>query len=337
MVEGLLDNHPRWCSGNKIDITERVRHIRDMTEEDFRSFIRDEEIAETCNLIQHLNLPRPNRGMDRVMYGPYNYFCTYLSCITQVVIGAGKDDMNLVLMENILPFDLYTLNSSFDRWISESRIDFFEAFFKQGYTMEDLKGNIEESLVKSGNIDVLDFFLEKETEESGHVFHSSIVYHSCRYKNVDILQRLVSKCYSVNEPYHTWNNYMNFPIYQSFYLEYTGTDILDILIMAGADVNLTHTKGVSPLVYSYITRADRCFQRLLDVGARIKNEKDITEYFMYARVTPASLKLLINAGMDLRYQTDLGTPLEIIQRNTNSLAWPALKETIAFIRKELGE
>ena len=294
---------------------------RPLTTDDFRQFLVEDQVPETCAHIQALGLPHRDHE-DAPFASPLlRDFYFYLQKIMTILSGTGREEFIEVLMEHRLPFDIYLSQLvGFQKWIHESRINLFRLFFRQGYTLQDLKGRVEKYIANFGVIDVLDFLLSFETEETGHILHPKIVYYAVKRRNVDIIDRLIAKNYSMNELCGNvervwWYYYL--PIYASFSVKYDETAILDRLIVGGVNVNPV-VPGIdcisSPLMLAYRERAMKCFQRLLDVGARIKNNTDIPQEIDYWRqITPEHLTLFVQAGMDLNYPTKKGTVLQIVR------------------------
>lgn len=332
-----MEPAPQWI-GDAIILPDVLSEENGLTEEKFREFLIYEDVPRTCEHLHALGItPR------RSHYAPFGSqllqdFCHYLERMMIVFIDSERERFINIMMEHRLPFDLYLcLSVGFDRWICESRIKLFELYFAQGYTMRMLRGRVEGKIVHSGNVDVLDFFLALETPETGHVLKKRVVLEVCRSKNVDMLDRLINKGYPVNLSHNTVVAGKVSPICYSFSPEYHGTDILDRLIMAGADVN-SHMHPNTPrrtsiLYQAFRWRAVECFQRLLDVGARIRNDVDTEIYFTTMEIEREELTLLVQSGMDLNYRTSSGTALEIVSRRSPPGA--GREEDIALVR-ELG-
>lgn len=332
-----MEPAPQWI-GDAIILPDVLSEENGLTEEKFREFLIYEDVPRTCEHLHALGIP-PRRSS----FSPFGSqllqdFCNYLKEMMLVFITSGREQYIDIMMEHRLPFDLHIeVSVGFKRWIKESRINLFRLYFAQGYTMEMLRGRIEKEIATSGNVDVLDFFLALETPETGHVLEYTIVAEVCRKKNVDMLDRLINKGYPVNAPRN--RNIMGniYPIHDSFGFEYHGTDVLDRLIMAGADVN-SHLKADasyrgSVLYQAFRCGATECFQRLLDVGAQIRNDVDTEDYFVLKEIKREDLVLLVQGGMDLNYRSKFGTPLEIVSKR--SLACAKRVEDVSIVQ-ELG-
>lgn len=327
---------PRWKQHHGDYFRELFPAGSEISEEDFRRFLAEAEIPETCVHIQALALPRGDGGEYATPF--LRDFCLYLEIITNALLDEEKMTLVSILMENRLPFDFYlSEQAGFSSWVEDSRIRLFELFFAQGYTMQDLKGRIERKIAAFGVTDILDHFLAMETKETGHLLDYAIVHHACRYKKVDILDRLINKGYPVNvlSPTLPFSNTPSTAIYYSFEYRYDETDILDRLIMAGADVNV-HAGETRSVIYAAVSlNAMRCAQRLLDVGARVRNDVDVWLYFTsYTPPRRESLEFLVQAGMDLNYRTVDGTPMEIVMKSSPPLI---REQTIALIQEFGGQ
>jgi hypothetical protein len=330
-----MDPAPEWI-GNAYILKDILSEENGLTEEKFRQFLLHQDVPRTCEHIHALNIP-PRKSP----FAPFGSqllkdFCHYLESMMIVFFDSKREQFIEIMMEYHLPFDLYLyLSVGFNRWIDESRTNLFRLYFAQGYTMQMLKGKVEREIAVSGNVDVLDFFLSLETPESGHVLDHNIVTHVCKSKNVDMLDRLINKGYPMNEGYDVEIIGKIVPIYYSFDSRYDETDILDRLIMAGADVN-PHTRVDAPrrtsvLYFALRAEAMKCFQRLLDVGAQVRNDVDTEIYFATSDFKRETMIPLIQAGMDLNYRTGMGTPLEIVTERY--FAGAKREEAIALVRE----
>lgn len=299
-VPEVLRDRPEWLNGSYARLHESFRQFAEMSVEDFRMYLVETELEKTCNLVRH-----PDFRLYQYGYSFAN-FMRYLDYLVQTLLEKRRD-LLAVLMEIYLPFGSYT--SSLVGRIKESDLEFFTLFLKQGHTLRELKGLIEGQIAKFGVIDVLDFFLSFEEKGEGEkVLHSDIVYHACFYENVDILDRVLVRGYPTNVPTREGSF---LPIYAAIDDD---TACLDRLIMYGVDVNLTRKKSLTPLMVAVRRGKINVVNRLVDVGARIENERDIPHLFYETFPSPAILLKLTEAGLDLAYRTSEGTLLEIVNR-----------------------
>jgi hypothetical protein len=314
-----LRNRPEWMDNNYALLKASFRQFAEMSAKDFRMYLVETELEKTCNLTRR---PDFQHSWDDVVF---SNFARYIDLLV-TTLASKRRDLLAILMEFYLPLAAY----SFEERIKESDLEFFTLFLKQGHAPQELKGKIERYIARYGVIDVLDFFLafEKEGEEE-KVLHVDIVYYACLHKNVDILDRVLVRGYATNV---ASEDGMFLPIYLAID---DNTACLDRLIMYGVDVNLT-TKGFYPPLITAVSRNKmNIVNRLVDVGARIENERDIPFLFGGTLPTPEMLLKLMEAGLDLEYRTDKGTTLEIVssRRNyaTNSYQREACDNLIHFI------
>lgn len=304
----MADFQATWMINANALTQEKIDEVAAMSDEKFQQFLIDEEIPRTCEYFQLLNIPPRKSIYSRFGDGRLHSFCMYLINLMCFFPENGRHME--IIMQYHLPFDIYVSSRvGFEKWIEKSNINLFQLYFAQGYTLEQLKGHIEEPIAYSGNVDVLDFFLSLETSE--HIFHPSIITYVCVQRNVDMLDRLINKGYSVNEKHNG-----KYPIHCSFNEYYDETDILDRLIMAGADVNIDekiNNRHKSLLLQAFYYKATKCFQRLLDVGARIYNAVDTEIYFSTFTIEHNTLLTFISRGMDINYPVGRSTPLEIVK------------------------
>lgn len=348
-MEPVLDHSDIWSGETVIEIRDREELFRPLTTyipERFRTYLAMNRIPERCVTVRN----EPHR---KIRWGDYHspelkILVEHLDAMIVMLINEERRDLYTILMRLPLPLDLYIGNSNmgFDCWIANSDIDSFRLFFAQGRTIEELKGHVEESLALWGSIDVLDFLLSFEaplppespipkidpgvTPEAGdigdpedieqkrRVFHDDIIYQACYHKNVDMLDRLLVRGYPVNKrTSYEDEDEMFLPIYAALYADRHGiktVDILDRLIMYGVDVNNSTEYQYSPLVYALANDNIPCFERLLDVGARVDNEKDLYAICISLLPPLPIFMQLMNAGLDLNHCFRGRTPLEIVSR-----------------------
>lgn len=311
-----LVNDSRWGNGSYASCGKRLRRVSAMTVDQFQTFIAEENIPETCARVEALQLTREDYYNATTPHA-VQCFSTYLSCIMESLYRKERTDLLKILMAHKLPLSVYFCSgSSPATWTFHSRLDLFDLFLAQGHSIQEVRGSVEYVLAKTGNIDVLDYILERETG-GVHILKSKIVYHACLFKRIDVLDRLFCKGYPVNKgmridiaPFP--NTTMVYPIDKAFGAEYKSTDVLDRLIMMGVDLSKSCELHVSVLLKAYQCGANDCFQRLLDMGAKFNNRTDIIPYFD-GETSPESLAIFVRAGMDLNYVTAYGTPLEYAQ------------------------
>jgi hypothetical protein len=70
-----------------------------------------------------------------------------------------------------------------------------------------------------------------------------------------------------------------------------------------------------------------CFQRLLDMGAKVNNRTDLIVYFDH-KPTRESLLSLAKAGMDVNYVSFYGTALDLVQKLEGTPSYEKLVSTI---------
>lgn len=164
-MEQLTDN-PRWGKGSSPRINKLIKHLPSLTIDQFRQFIIDNNIDETCALIQRLGLQEVD--LRSIPFSdpniqPMMHFVFYLRDIITLLDSANQREKLRLLMGCKLPLSVYVgSHVGFVDWIYNSRLDMFDLFFER-YEIESLSGYIEISLARSGNIDVLDYLLAKET------------------------------------------------------------------------------------------------------------------------------------------------------------------------------
>lgn len=306
----------------------------DNFDEAFHQFVLEKEIPRTCEYLHSQNIPP-----RKYWHSPFGSklledFCNYLMGLMSILYKPGSVRCIEILMQYRLPFDVYVShNVGFKKWVHTSNINLFRLYLAQGYTIEMVKGYVEVSIVYSGNVDVLDYFLSLETPESGHVLNYDVMTHVCMCKNVDMLDRLINKGYPVN----VMGIHDQYPIELSFCNSYRETYILDRLIMAGANVNIHEIKfqSTSLLFRALDSGIMNCFQRLLDVGARVNNAADVERYFKTRTINRETLTLLVKGGMDLNYVSEhFGTPIDMVTKRYR-MDDEKREEVIALI-KELG-
>lgn len=332
----LLDNFPSQY-GKSWD------HVAEYTEEEFRHHLLENNVAAICEYIRDARIPHRRSHEETFHSSGVSRFVDYLESLASVLFNEKKRDLLFILMEHHLPLDYYIwTESGFDMMIGESDLQLFELYFKQGHTLEEMKGYVEEHIAVHGTIDVLDFLLsfesvsEKKVEEeedveekgSGRVLHSDIVYWGALYNNVDILDRVLVRSYPVNK--RTILNGSSaqgtYPIYAAvngvadigMTRENEDTDAFERLIMYGADVNPYVEERNSLLVEALINNVS-LFDRLLDLGACVINEEDIEVIFEHILPSREILEKLVKAGLDLDYRSYYGTPLEILKKKQDVL------------------
>jgi hypothetical protein len=312
--ENNMEFHARWEEHGENHFSTTFPSVREMSEEQFRTFLLEAEIPKTCEHFHALALPRRSRNGMPYATPLLERFCLYLEDILCTLLDERRLDLAAILMQNRLPFDLYTSPAAgVGTWIDDSHIFLFDLFFAQGYTLQDLKGQVERKIAITGITDVLDHFLAMETPETGHLLSPDIVFYACVCKKVDVLDRLFAKGYSVNEVYNRDSFVASAPIYRSFSHGHDRTDVLDRLIMQGADVNVDFNGKYSVLYEAVMCDAKKCAQRLFDVGARVKNDTDVRSFFTSPHLlTRRNFDFLVAAGMDLNYRTYEGTCTEIV-------------------------
>lgn len=272
-------------------------------EEKFRKYLVKSNTIDACRYIRDFK----NKELLNTVQG-YGGFLSHLMAIMTGLRRENRRDLLLILMENYIPIG--ALISEIPLWVAESDLELIKLYLKQGRTIREVGQRFETSIAFHGSIDVLEFFLALEDEGKEQIFHHDIVYEACRNGNVDILDRLLVRGYQVNSP-GRWGNY--YPIYTTIKRK-DSLHILDRLIMYGVDINLIEEQNLTPLVYSYMEKNYECLARLVDIGARIDNERDIPEIFAAHHSNRDSLLKLVEAGLDLQYRTSEGTPLEIIRK-----------------------
>lgn len=288
-----------------------VLRLKD-TPEEFRSYLEATGVVAACRYV------KATRDVS-TLGNPYRDFVNHLHFCIETLQNGGRRDLLFVLMELYLPWGAYA--DYLERWVRESDLDLFKLLVQQGHSLYEFKRYVETTITRYGRIDVLDFFLASEGEV--RILHDDIVYEACRHHNVDVLDRVLVRGYPVNVPCKLSET---LPIYAAIHDD---TSILDRLIMYGADVNVVDKGKGSPLVFSFKQENFDCLNRLVDVGARIDNERDIPTIFgSYVSNREAFLKL-IEAGLDLQYRSNTGTPLEIIESQksfcTDSIGRPDLQ------------
>lgn len=318
------------------------------TEDEFRAYLARNMIRESCEYAKD----HPSHRYTSTLY-----FLNTLDCMMTVLLDSERKDLRDILMELPLPRDFYSIND-YDivlTWIENSEIDSFQLFLAQGHKVENLKTIIEDFLVESGNVDVLDFLLslppsapedtneteseeededlsgfekylgvhgkthEEEEEKDTKTLHNDIVYNACYHENVDMLDRLLAHGYSVNkETTLAACRYSVLPIYAAVNSKSGRTDILYRLIMYGADVNIVGKNQCSPLVYALVNDNILCLERLLDVGARVNNESDWKQIINGTLHSPELMEKLVKAGLDFNFETGRGTILNILKKKVKN-------------------
>lgn len=272
-------------------------HLKD-TPEEYRKSLEESGVVTACRYVKAIE-------DITTLWVPYLGFVNHICAAIETFQNGGRRDLLLVLMELYLPKEAYF--NFIKTWVKESDLELFQHFVQQGHTLYELKGHLEGYIARYGCIDVLDFFLASEGEV--RILHDDIVYEACRVRNVDILDRVLVRGYPVNVPCRFANN---LPIYSA--VSYDGDiSVLDRLIMYGVKVNVLDIWDCSPLVFSFKEESFNCLNRLVDVGARIDNERDIPKIFKQHISNRDTLLKLVEAGLDLQYRSSKGTPLEIIE------------------------
>jgi hypothetical protein len=330
-----------------------MESFAEYTEEEFRCYLLENNVAAICDYIRTTRIPH-RRSSEETFYSfDVPSFVDYLEKLASVLFNEGKRDLLLVLMELYLPLDYYIrAETGFSMMVEESDLQLFELYFKQGHTLKEMKGYVEEYIADYGTIDVLDFLLsfevipgkdeegeegeenggeetERDERNSGHVLHSDIVYWASLYNNVDVLDRVLVRGYPINKitMLNDRRHQGTFPIYAAvngvvdagLARENEDTDAFERLIMYGADVNPFAEVRNSLLVEALINNVS-LFDRLLELGARVINEEDIETIFECILPSREILEKLVKAGLDLSYCSSYGgTPLEILKQEEKSL------------------
>jgi hypothetical protein len=205
----------------------------------------------------------------RIRYTSSDEYNNFKYLIVLVMENKRYDIIEAVL--KYFPSDIPCLGkkSIIDRCVKESNIQFLDLYVKTHGT-RTLRKYIQELIVRYGNMDVFDFFLNK----ARGVFRKSIFTLVCERGNVDMFDKLIAAGYGLNDKIS--KRYPHNPGYAAIRARnYDDSSLIDRLIMHGFDFR----SQVPWMDKSYISHAlsynDRMYvTRLVDSGIAIE-EGDI--------------------------------------------------------------
>lgn len=119
------------------------------------------------------------------------------------------------------------------------------------------------SIVKKGNIEEVKTIL-KETANVNIVdeYGMSLLNHAILKNNIEVVRELINSGADVNRKGN--QGFLEIEIA----IHFDNLEMLEILVENNADINALDEHGQSPLVYSVIAKANKCFDYLMSLGAK---------------------------------------------------------------------
>jgi hypothetical protein len=266
-----LVNNPAWSDYLSKNPDYLNIALRDITTENFRTFLDHTGVTEGCRQYAAYCVPSRDKASFRAERNVF-FLCNYIDDILLIVSEEGRKDLvEILLTEYEIPLDVYRwCIFGYTRWSKEGDIESFRRYFLT-HPLTDIKGFVEKTIAKSGMTDVLDYLLSFENAEGEHVLHSDIMGWACHYRNVDILDRILTKNYSANATIRI-NGIIRYPV--AIAVKHDNKDdfsIVDRLIMYGANFHVPLDRhDISVMNVALRFRDEAYLKRMLDIGITLQ-------------------------------------------------------------------